>query len=171
MPWARTGRPGSSPTAQRWPISGSCSRARSPTSPAFPSCLRPPSTASTPDPRRPSRQATRWRSCRRSPAGEDRSLYLTDSPIDVAALLQEGPSSDGAVCLFVGVVRDSNEGRATTSIRYEAYGPMAETQIGRIVEELSREHPEVRLAVRHRVGELGVGEASVAIAAVSPHRA
>jgi molybdopterin synthase catalytic subunit len=98
-------------------------------------------------------------------------LYLTSAPLDVASLLKEARSTDGALCLFVGVVRDSNEGRATTSIRYEAYGPMAETQIGRIVDELAREHPEVRLAVRHRVGELSVGEASVAIAAVSPHRA
>jgi molybdopterin synthase catalytic subunit len=98
-------------------------------------------------------------------------LFLTNSPIDVAALLKEARSTDGALCLFVGVVRDSNEGRATTSIRYEAYGPMAEIQIAGIVEELAREHPEVRLAIRHRVGELSVGEASVAIAAVSPHRA
>ena len=98
-------------------------------------------------------------------------MYLTDSAIDLAALLLEARSSDGALCLFVGVVRDSNEGRATTSIRYEAYGPMAESEIGRIVEELAREHPEVRVTVRHRVGELAVGEASVAIAAVSPHRA
>jgi molybdopterin synthase catalytic subunit len=98
-------------------------------------------------------------------------LYLTDSPIDVASLLKEARSSDGALCLFLGVVRDSNEGRATTSIRYEAYGPMAETQIGGIVDELAREHPEVRVSVRHRVGQLAVGEASVAIVAVSPHRA
>ncbi|HEY2797961.1 MAG TPA: molybdenum cofactor biosynthesis protein MoaE [Thermoanaerobaculia bacterium] len=98
-------------------------------------------------------------------------MFLTDSPIDVAGLLREARSSDGALCLFVGVVRDSNDGRATTSIRYEAYGPMAETQIAGIVEELAGEHPDVRLAIRHRVGELSVGEASVAIAAVSPHRA
>ena len=98
-------------------------------------------------------------------------MYLTASPIDVAALLLEARPSDGAVCLFVGVVRDSNEGRATTGIRYEAYGPMAEAEMTRILAELAREYPAVRLAVRHRVGELAVGEASVAIVATSPHRA
>ena len=98
-------------------------------------------------------------------------MFLTSSPIDLASLLREARPSDGALCLFVGVVRDSNEGRATTAIRYEAYGPMAEQEIARILEQLAHEHPGVRVAVRHRVGELSVGEASVAIAAVSPHRA
>ncbi len=98
-------------------------------------------------------------------------MYLTDPAIDVAALLLEVRPSDGAVCLFVGVVRDSNEGRATTRIRYEAYGPMAEDQMTQILEALGREYPGVRLTVRHRIGELAVGEASVAIVATSPHRA
>jgi molybdopterin synthase catalytic subunit len=98
-------------------------------------------------------------------------VFLTDSPIDVPALLREARSSDGALCLFVGIVRDHDEGRATTAIQYEAYGSMAEEEIARIVERLSREFPAVRLALRHRVGRLSVGDASVAIAAVSPHRA
>jgi molybdopterin synthase catalytic subunit len=98
-------------------------------------------------------------------------MHLTESPIDVASLLRETRSSDGAVCLFVGVVRDSNEGRATTGIRYEAYGPMAEAEITRILAELAREYPAVHILLRHRIGELSVGEASVAIAATSPHRA
>jgi molybdopterin synthase catalytic subunit len=98
-------------------------------------------------------------------------MYLTDSPIDLAALLGEARASDGAVCLFVGVVRDENDGRPTTSIQYEAYGPMAETEMGRITEGLTRDFPGVRLRMRHRVGLLVVGEASVAIIAVSPHRA
>jgi molybdopterin synthase catalytic subunit len=59
----------------------------------------------------------------------------------------------------------------TTAIQYEAYGSMVEEEIARIVERLAREFPAVRLALRHRVGRLSVGDASVAIAAVSPHRA
>jgi molybdopterin synthase catalytic subunit len=68
-------------------------------------------------------------------------------------------------------VRDHNEGRATTAIQYEAYGPMAESEMARIGEGLAREFPGVRIVMKHRVGRLGVGDASVAIAAVSPHRA
>lgn len=98
-------------------------------------------------------------------------MFLTDSAIDVPALLREARSSDGALCLFVGVVRDHNDGRPTTAIQYEAYGSMVEEEIARIVERLAHEFPAVRLALRHRVGRLSVGDASVAIAAVSPHRA
>ena len=97
--------------------------------------------------------------------------YLTDTPIDVAALLAEARSGDGALCLFVGVVRDHNEGRPTVAIQYEAYGPMAESEMGRIADALLREFPDARVRMKHRVGRLSVGEPSVAIAAVAPHRA
>jgi molybdopterin synthase catalytic subunit len=98
-------------------------------------------------------------------------MYLTTSPIDLAALLLEARASDGALCLFVGVVRDENEGRRTTSIQYEAYGPMAESEMDRIAAGLGREFPAVKIRMQHRVGLLSVGDASIAIAAVSPHRA
>jgi molybdopterin synthase catalytic subunit len=98
-------------------------------------------------------------------------MYLTDAPIDLPALLREARAGDGALCLFVGVVRDQNDGRPTTSIQYEAYGPMAETELARISEGLSRDFLHARVRMQHRVGLLTVGEASVAIAAVSPHRA
>jgi molybdopterin synthase catalytic subunit len=97
--------------------------------------------------------------------------YLTSSPIDVPAMLLDARSSDGALCLFVGVVRDENEGRRTTAIQYEAYGPMAESEMARIADGLAREYPAVKIGMKHRVGLLSVGDASVAIAAVSPHRA
>lgn len=98
-------------------------------------------------------------------------MYLTESPIDLAALVAQARSWDGALCLFAGVVRDHNDGRPTTSIQYEAYGPMAETEMERIAEGLARDFPDTRVRMQHRVGLLSVGEASVAIAAVSPHRA
>jgi molybdopterin synthase catalytic subunit len=98
-------------------------------------------------------------------------MYLTDRPIDVASLLLEARASDGALCLFVGVVRNESQGRATTGIRYEAFGPMAEGEVERILGDLAREFPRVRFALRHRVGDLSVGDASVAIVATSPHRA
>jgi molybdopterin synthase catalytic subunit len=98
-------------------------------------------------------------------------VFLTDSPIDVPSLLLEARASDGALCLFLGVVRNENAGRTTTAIQYEAYGAMAESEMARIAEGLEREFPKTRVRIVHRVGRLSVGEASVAIAAVSPHRA
>jgi molybdopterin synthase catalytic subunit len=98
-------------------------------------------------------------------------VYLSPDSIDVAALVAETRPSDGALCLFVGVVRDKNEGRTTTAIEYQAYGAMAELEMAKLAEALAREFPEVKIRMRHRIGRLAVGEASVAIAAVSPHRA
>jgi molybdopterin synthase catalytic subunit len=98
-------------------------------------------------------------------------MYLTADPIDLATLLLEARASDGALCLFVGVVRSENAGRPTTSIQYEAYGPMAEAEMARIADALARDFPEVKVHMKHRVGRLAVGQVSVAIAAVSPHRA
>ena len=98
-------------------------------------------------------------------------MYLTTSPIDVGSLVSDFRPSDGALCLFLGVVRNENAGRTTTSIEYEAYGEMAEAEMARIAESLARDFPGVRLRMVHRVGRLGVGDPSVAIAAASPHRA
>jgi molybdopterin synthase catalytic subunit len=95
---------------------------------------------------------------------------LTDAPIDLAALLAEvADPACGAVVVFVGRVRDRHAGRAVTSIEYSAYRPLAERTLATIVAELAAAHG-ARLAAVHRLGELGVGEASVAIAAAAPRR-
>jgi molybdopterin synthase catalytic subunit len=98
-------------------------------------------------------------------------MYLTSSPIDLASLLLEVRPSDGAVSAFVGVVRNENEGRETVEIEYQAYGPMAESEMAKIARSIQAEWPETRLRMAHRVGRLRVGEASVAIVVTAPHRA
>jgi molybdopterin synthase catalytic subunit len=97
---------------------------------------------------------------------------VTSGALDVAALvgMVEAPGI-GAVTTFVGVVRDHNQGRRVLHLVYEAYEPLAERALKRIVDESRAEWPSVVLAVHHRVGKLEIGEASVAIAAASPHRA
>ena len=79
--------------------------------------------------------------------------------------------SDGAVATFVGVVRNENEGLPVDAVEYSAYAPMAERELARIEEELARDYPDTLTRVRHRIGTLRVGEESVAIVSVSPHRA
>ncbi|MDQ6892827.1 MAG: molybdenum cofactor biosynthesis protein MoaE [Acidobacteriota bacterium] len=98
-------------------------------------------------------------------------MNLTRDPIDVAALLASVRPSDGGVCLFLGVVRNENAGRPTTRIEYDAYGPMAETELARVARDVELEWPGVQLRLRHRIGTLQVGEASIAIVASAPHRA
>jgi len=98
-------------------------------------------------------------------------MYLTSTPIDVAPMLAEARAPDGALCLFLGVVRNENEGRPTVAITYEAYGPMAEREMEKVARSLAQEWPETRVSMRHRVGRLAIGDVSVAVVAVSPHRA
>ena len=57
------------------------------------------------------------------------------------------------------------------SILYDAYRPLAEKEIDKIVRDVESQLPEVAVAVLHRLGHLVVGDASIAIVASSPHRA
>jgi molybdopterin synthase catalytic subunit len=98
-------------------------------------------------------------------------MYITFSPIEVGSLLNEARPSDGGVCVFLGVVRDENEGRPTVSIEYQAYGPMAEAEMARIARQLEAEWPDTRVTMIHRAGSLEIGEVSVAVVATAPHRA
>jgi len=97
-------------------------------------------------------------------------VFLTFNEIDLAGLVNEARPSDGALCVFVGIVRNESEGRETAAIHYEAYGPMAEAEMARIARGLSEERPDVHVRIVHRVGRLEVGEASVAVVAAAPHR-
>jgi len=94
------------------------------------------------------------------------------APLDPASVLAcVGSAEDGAVLLFVGVVRDHADGHAVTGMRYEAYEEMASAVLTDIAREAAARLGTDRIAVEHRVGELSVGEPSVAIAVSSPHRA
>jgi len=79
--------------------------------------------------------------------------------------------SDGAYVLFEGVVRNHHEGKAVESIFYDSYRPMAEKEMAKIVDEVRAAYADVAIAVVHRLGQLIVGDSSIAIVASSPHRA
>src|SRR3989441_8807451 len=88
----------------------------------------------------------------------------------VAAVARDR-GADGAIASFLGVVRNHNAGRGVRYLEYEAYEPLAIKVFERIEGETRDRWPGVRLALHHRIGRLDIGEASVAIAAASPHRA
>jgi molybdopterin synthase catalytic subunit len=79
--------------------------------------------------------------------------------------------SDGAYVLFEGVVRNHHQGKAVESIFYDAYRPMAEKEIAKIVDEVQSQFADVAIVVVHRLGHLVVSDSSIAIVAASPHRA
>jgi molybdopterin synthase catalytic subunit len=78
--------------------------------------------------------------------------------------------TDGAVCVFDGIVRNNTRGRATLHLDYEAYEEMALKQM-RLLRLEAIEHFGVReVAIIHRLGRLVVGETSVLIVVASAHR-
>ena len=97
--------------------------------------------------------------------------YLTDGPIDTPALVRSTMRrSDGACVVFEGVVRDHHEGKSVESIFYDAYRPMAEKEIAKIIRDIQSQYSAVRISVVHRLGHLAVGDVSIAIVCTSPHR-
>lgn len=99
-------------------------------------------------------------------------IAITSDVLDLTALIRGlQAAGTGAVTAFLGLVRDHNQGRRVRHLVYEAYEPLAERALARIVEEVRDHWPSATVAVHHRIGRLEVGEASVAIAVASPHRA
>ena len=97
---------------------------------------------------------------------------LVIEPINADVVLDKvGTDEDGAGLLFVGVVRDHNEGRSVKGVHYYAYEKMADLVLREIVEEATNSLGTDRIVVVHRLGKLKVGDISVAIAVSSPHRA
>lgn len=90
---------------------------------------------------------------------------------DVQALLRGLPSdADGAVLVFLGVVRNQSEGREVSGLEYEAYEEMGKEVLEEIAAEAAGRFASDRILIHHRVGALSVGEISTVIAVATPHR-
>jgi molybdopterin synthase catalytic subunit len=99
-------------------------------------------------------------------------VALVDREIDVARLMSEvSDHACGAVTVFLGCVRDVNDGRAVSAIEYSAYRPMAEREMLAIATEAREAFGVTRLVIEHRLGTLRLGDVSVAVVAAHPHRA
>ena len=100
-------------------------------------------------------------------------VAVTSSPLELDSLIRwvSQGGGHGAIATFIGVVRDHNVNRRVTHLEYDAYEPLAVKALEQICAEADREWPGIRVAVHHRTGRLSIGEASIVIAAASPHRA
>ena len=98
-------------------------------------------------------------------------VLLTHEPIDYTTLTEQVRRADcGAVVLFLGTVRDLTDGKVTTALDYEAYPGMAEKKMAEIEQDTRSRWPVGEMGMVHRLGHLGVGEISVAVAVSCPHR-
>ena len=98
-------------------------------------------------------------------------VKITDGPIDVPSVTESVLSNlAGAVCLFLGTVREVTGDRLTSALEYEAYPVMALKKMEELEAEARRRWPAIEIALVHRVGHLELGEISVAVAVSTPHR-
>ncbi|WP_353480045.1 molybdenum cofactor biosynthesis protein MoaE [Haliscomenobacter sp.] len=98
-------------------------------------------------------------------------VQLNDSPlspqecIDLAAHAGSGGST-----VFIGTVRDQTQGRKVLRLEFEAYAPMAVSEMRKIAAEVEERWQAHHVVIHHRVGSLEVGEIAVIIAVATPHR-
>lgn len=98
-------------------------------------------------------------------------LELTDAPIDCAAVLDSVRTPQaGAVVLFLGTVREFTQGRQTLHLEYDAYRPMALSQLRALADEAAARWPVLQVTIVHRLGRMELGDVSVAVAVSTPHR-
>lgn len=98
--------------------------------------------------------------------------WITTEVISAETVLPMVQSAQhGAALVFLGAVRDHNEGHAVSGVLYDAYGAMAERVLLEIVQEAAARIAPARIAAVHRLGELAIGDVSIAIAVSTPHRA
>ena len=78
--------------------------------------------------------------------------------------------SAGGIDVFVGTVRDNTKGRKVMHLEFEAYKPMAISEMQKIAEQAKAQWPVEKITIHHRVGNLKIGEIAVIIAVSTPHR-
>lgn len=99
-------------------------------------------------------------------------IEITKEKIDTAGVLERVNSSQsGAVVLFLGNTREFTGEKQTTWLSYECYEAMAISKLNELRDHAISNWGLLDVAVVHRIGRVDLGEASVAIAVASEHRA
>src|SRR6185369_1043795 len=99
------------------------------------------------------------------------AFRVTEDPLSLDAVVAEvADERAGGIATFTGTVRRQSRGREVTRLEYEAYAEMAEDVMAELAADLLERYELCAIAIHHRVGTLGIGEASVVIAVSAPHR-
>ncbi|MEW6694307.1 Molybdopterin synthase catalytic subunit [Tepidimonas thermarum] len=104
---------------------------------------------------------------------ERRSVVIQHDDFDTGAelaALRAGDAGVGAVCAFVGTVRDVNDGDAVATMELEHYPGMTERAIDAMIDEAARRFDIRGVRVIHRVGPLRPQDQIVLVAVTSAHR-
>jgi len=98
-------------------------------------------------------------------------IEITGQPIDVQKIITAASNQEaGAVNTFIGTVRNNTSGKKVLRLEYEAYEPMAISEIQKLIDQSSENWKLTGFAVSHRVGTLTPGDIAVVVAVATPHR-
>lgn len=96
---------------------------------------------------------------------------ITKSIIDVSSIIEAVKTDEsGGIDVFIGTTRSHSGGKNVQALEYEAYEPMALRMMDEIEREARSKWNLHKVAMVHRIGRVGIGEASVVIAVSSVHR-
>ncbi|HCZ35669.1 MAG TPA: molybdenum cofactor biosynthesis protein MoaE [Cytophagales bacterium] len=98
-------------------------------------------------------------------------IEITNNPIDTSkSIAAASVQQAGAINVFIGTVRNQTAGKAVTKLEYEAYEPMAVSEIQKVIDATKAKWSLTGWAVSHRTGTLLPGEVAVVVAVSTPHR-
>lgn len=98
-------------------------------------------------------------------------IILSAETLDIQACINwiMSPES-GGIDVFIGTVRNSTKGKPVLKLDFEAYEPMAISEMQKIASQAFDKWPVQKILIHHRTGELQVGEVPVVIAVSAAHR-
>ncbi len=98
-------------------------------------------------------------------------ISIVTQKIDTQPLLESVSSPRaGASVLFVGTTRQFTSGRETVFLSYECYQEMAIGKLKELCDRAAKKWTIEKCGIVHRIGEVAIGEASVAVAVSTAHR-
>jgi molybdopterin synthase catalytic subunit len=98
-------------------------------------------------------------------------IEITDKPINIIKVIEAASLHEaGAINTFIGTIRNQTSGKTVLRLEFEAYEPMAISEIRKITDQANENWRLLGYAVSHRVGVLYPGDIAVVIAVSTPHR-
>lgn len=102
---------------------------------------------------------------------EEALISVTEKPLDILQVISMvAHPGHGGLNVFIGNVRDHTKGRKVLRLEYEAYLPMALSEMKKLAQQTKDRWPHAQIAIHHRVGNLQIADAAVVIAVSTPHR-
>ncbi|PHN04362.1 molybdenum cofactor biosynthesis protein MoaE [Flavilitoribacter nigricans] len=102
---------------------------------------------------------------------ENIDIQILDTPLSIQTCVDfVSDDGTGGLVTFIGTVRNQTQGRAVVRLEFEAYVPMAISEMRKIARAAAEKWPVRRISIHHRVGSLEVGGIAVVIAVSTPHR-